>query len=182
MLHVITALAVAGAVVIATAQAAIPVSKAPVAKPSGQEAIGLTQALIRAGRFNIFLTLMKTAGIQEGSLRGVTILTPSDAAFAAMDKGKLDALKKDPAAARIFISGHIIKQPLLVADLFNAGDPTSKKSFQVSTGGEVQVQCNGMPHVGLHHPVINGRAKVAALQDLRFSGGVIHEIDGVLAR
>lgn len=182
MLKATIAITLACTAVIATAQAPIPISTAPLAKPVAQKAPSLTQALAEAGRFNIFLTLVKTAGIRDGNVQGVTILAPSDTAFRAMDKGKLEVLRKDPAAAKAFVMAHVVGQPLRVNDMFQADNPTSRKAFTSGAGGEVQVQCNGIPHVGLHHPVINGKARVAAMQDLHFDGGIVQEIDAVLAR
>lgn len=157
----------------------------------------LTAALAKTGKFNTFLALWKAAGMDDwerkagwdgdgktgfadGSVRGVTVLAPNDAAFAAMDKAKLAGLEKDPAAARAFVMVHVVSQPLKVADMFDAGNLNSEKHFKAAGGDELKLLCNGR-HDGMHHPRINGMAKVADLQDVAFAGGMVQEIDGVLA-
>ena len=167
----------------------------------------LPAALAKAGKFNTFLALWKAAGMDDwerkagwdgdgkagfcdgsvrgfcdGSVRGVTVLAPDDAAFAKMDKAKLMTLEKDPAVARAFVLAHVVGQPLRVVDMFYADNPTSEKLFKGAGGDEFKLLCDGRAHVGLHHPRINGGiAKVGDLQDLAFAGGMIQEIDGVLA-
>lgn len=159
----------------------------------------LTAALAKAGKFNTFIALWKVAGMDDwerkanwdgdgkagfadGSVRGVTILAPNDAAFAAMDKGKLAGLEKEPAAARAFVLAHVVSQPLKVVDMFYAENPTSEKFFKGAAGGEFKLLCDGRAHVGLHHPRINGGiARIGDVQDVAFAGGMVQEIDGVLA-
>lgn len=153
---------------------------------------GLAATLAKAGKFNSFLGLLKVAGwngdgkagivVDDGS-RGVTILAPNDAAFAAMDKAKLAALMNDQDAARAFISAHVVSEPLKVTDLFYTDNPTSEKFFRSAKGGELKLLCDGRAHVGLHHPRINdGMARVGDIQDVAFDGGMIQEIDGILAK
>jgi hypothetical protein len=158
-------------------------------------------ALAKAGRFNTFLSVWDAAqmedwernakarwdgdgktGFADGSVRGVTILAPNDAAFAKMDKAKLNALLKDKGEARAFILAHIISQPLKVNDMFYADNPTSEKLVKAAGGGEFKLLCNGRAHVGPHHPRINGLAKVGDLQDVAICCGVVQEIDGVLTQ
>lgn len=164
----------------------------------------LSAALARTGKFNTFLALWKAAGMDDwerkagwdgdgkagfcdgsvrgfcdGSVRGVTVLAPDDAAFAKMDKAKLMTLEKDPAAARAFVLAHVVSQPLRVVDMFEAGNLNSEKHFKAAGGDELKLLCNGR-HDGMHHPRINGLAKVADMQDVPFSGGMVQEIDGVL--
>ena len=149
----------------------------------------LTSALAKTGKFNTFLALLKVAGmddwekagIQDDSVRGVTVLAPNDAAFAAMDKAKLGALMKDSSAARGFVMAHVVPGALTVNDMLDPGNPLSIKQFKGLSGGEFKMQCDARPHVGLHHPRINGgTARVGDVQDVPFSGGMVQEIDGVL--
>jgi hypothetical protein len=121
------------------------------------------------------------AGIQDDSVRGVTVLAPNDAAFAAMDQAKLKALMTDQAAARAFVMAHVVGTPLKVADMFDAGNLNSEKNFKAVGGGELKLLCNGR-HDGMHHPRINGVAKVGDVQDVGFAGGIVQEIDAVLVK
>jgi hypothetical protein len=176
-------------------------------KPQQASRDTLSAALARTGKFNTFLALWQAAGMDDwerkagwdgdgkagfcdgsvrgfcdGSVRGVTVLAPDDAAFAKMDKAKLVTLQKDPAAARAFVLAHVVGQPLKVVDMFYADNPTSEKLFKGAGGDEFKLLCDGRAHVGLHHPRINGGiARVGDVQDVPFSGGMVQEIDGVLA-
>jgi uncharacterized surface protein with fasciclin (FAS1) repeats len=153
---------------------------------------GLAATLTKTGKFKTFVALLKVAAwngdgkagilVDDGS-RGLTILAPNDAAFAAMDKARLAALMNSRAAARAFIRAHVLSQPLKVTDLFYADNPTSEKFFRSATGGELKLLCNGRAHIGLHHPRINdGVARVGDVQDVPFDGGMIQEIDGILTK
>jgi Fasciclin domain len=121
------------------------------------------------------------AGFCDGSVHPVTVLAPDDAAFAAMDKGRLATLTSDRAVARAFVMAHVVGRPLKVTDMFNAGDLNSEKQVMAASGDPLKLLCNGR-HDGMHHPRINGMAKVGDVQDVAFSGGVIQEIDGLLVK
>lgn len=83
-----------GAVSLASAPATTPAAPAP-----GPVSLNLSGILDKAGQFNTFLSLLKSTqvGMQlqnqlNNSQQGVTIFAPSDAAFAALKPGTLNAI------------------------------------------------------------------------------------------
>jgi Fasciclin domain/Domain of unknown function (DUF4397) len=61
--------------------------------------------------FNTFLSALKTAGLTDAITQGgpYLIFAPTDAAFAALPKEKLDALLADPKALADLIHAHLIE-------------------------------------------------------------------------
>ena len=146
----------------------------------------LGDALARAGTFSTFLKLWNLAGPDRArsaknaaAVPGqITIFAPTDAAFAAMGEKRVNALIADKAKLRSFLRAHIVERPLLASDMF---DPVaqSRKTFRNAQGWVLGFSCNGR-HAGMHNPVINGKARVGAFQDVRTSEGTVHGIDAVL--
>lgn len=62
-----------------------------------------------ANECKTFSELMTLAGIAD-TLKGaqLTVFAPTDKAFSSLPKGKLDALKKDPAALKALLLNHIV--------------------------------------------------------------------------
>jgi len=153
--------------------------------PQARHESGLTEALSASGKFTTFLGLLEGAGIQESGLRKLaggrpfTLLAPNDAAFAALPAGKVDLLRKDPKRLRAFLLAHILPGAIKVQDMFDASQSASHKDFKTAQGRVLGFSCDGK-HAGIHRPVIDGRARVGTFQDVAFSGGVVHEIGGVL--
>ena len=149
---------------------------------------GIQDNGIRAGLKNLGLihTDQRVSSAQAGPGGGPryqTVLAPTDAAFAKLPPGALEALKKDPARLRTFLLAHIVHGKVLIADVLTpVGGGTSKtfKELKSRRGQVLGFQCNG--HAGLHMPRINGRARVGKFQDVMASDFlvVIHEIDAVL--
>jgi hypothetical protein len=118
-----------------------------------------------------------------GGPRYHTVFAPTDAAFAKMKPGALQALTKDPARLRSFLLAHMVSGKVLVADVLTpVGDGTSRtfKELKSRQGQVLGFSCDG--HTGLHMPRINGRARVGRFQDVMASDFlvVIHEVDAVL--
>jgi uncharacterized surface protein with fasciclin (FAS1) repeats len=153
---------------------------------AGQPESSLFERLSAAGNFNTFLSLLETAGIQDDSFRKLaggrpyTLLAPNDAAFAALPKGSLAALKRDPQRLRSFLLGHMLQGSIKVEDMFDATQVESRKDFKTAQGRVLGFQCNGR-HSGMHNPTIDGRARIGTFQDVMISGGIVHEIGAVLA-
>ncbi len=62
------------------------------------------------GSFNTFVAAIQTAGL-TATLEGkgpFTVFAPTDAAFAKLPKGKLDALLKDPAKLKAILTYHVL--------------------------------------------------------------------------
>ena len=179
---------------VAFAQEFRPIPNPPVTRT-------FTETLTAAGNFNTFLNLLKRAGLKNlgivsssgkvdptqtgpgGGPRYQTLFAPTDAAFARMPPGALEALKKDPARLRTFLLAHIVSGKVMIADLLTpVGDGTSKtyKELKSREGHVLGFSCNG--HTGMHLPQINGKARVGKFQDVLASDYliVIHEVDAVL--
>jgi hypothetical protein len=161
----------------------------------------MAQALKSAGGFSTFLALLEQAGPKTlglvpsggkispaqagpgGGPRYLTVFAPTDAAFARMPPGTLDAIRKDPTRLRAFLLAHMVEGKVLVADLLTpVGDGTSRtyKELKSRQGRVLGFECDG--HTGLHQPRVNGRARVGKFQDVLASDYliVIHEVDAVL--
>lgn len=148
----------------------------------------VAEVLKAAGNFNTFLSLLEQAGIQDNGFRNLaqagpgggprTIFAPTDAAFAKLPKGTVEALRKDPKRLRSFLLGHILPGKVMVKDMFDPVE-NSNKEFKTAEGQVLGFSCNGR-HAGMHNPTINGKARVGRFQDVSASGGVVHEIDAVL--
>ena len=182
-----------------------PIPNPPVSRP-------LVESLRAAGNFKTLLSLLESAGMQDDGLRGGlknlglvptggkmnpaqagpgggpryhTLFAPTDAAFAKLAPGALEALRKNPARLRAFLLAHMVAGKVLVADMLTpAGDGSSRSFKEVRSrqGGVLGILCD-IAHTGLHQPRINGRARVGKFQDMLASDYaiVVHEIDGVLA-
>ena len=187
----------------AAAQEFRPIPNPPVTRT-------VVESLSATGNFKTFLSLLERAGIQDNGLRtGLknlgfvptdqrvssvkagpgggpryhTLFVPTDAAFAKLPQGTLDALRKDPARLRAFLLAHVVPGKVLVADVLTpVGDGTSKtyKELKSVQGRVLGFSCNG--HTGVHMPRINGQARVGRFQDVMASDFlvVLHEIDSVL--
>ena len=180
---IFSALLVIAAAVVASAQEFRPIPNPPVTKT-------VAETLRAAGNFNTFLSLLEQAAIQDNGLRSLiqagpgggprTILAPTDAAFAKLPKGTVEALRKNPKRLRSFLLGHILPGKVMVKDMFEPVE-NSKKEFKTTEGWVLGFQCDGR-HAGMHNPTINGKARIGKFQDVMASNSliVIHEIDAVL--
>jgi transforming growth factor-beta-induced protein len=121
---------------------------------------------IEAG-FETLVAAVQAAGLEE-VLRGpgpFTIFAPTDAAFAALPEGALEALVADPSALAGVLTYHVVAGRVFASDL--------REGLEVATvgGGTLTITLAGGARVG-------GAAIVAT--DVLTSNGVIHVIDEVL--
>jgi len=124
---------------------------------------------VGAGQFTTLAKALQAAGLVE-TLEGpgpFTVFAPTDAAFAKLPAGALDALLANPASLKAVLTYHVLSGEVparQVLDLQTAtpieGEPIS---IAVSGGGVV----------------LNGSANVVQT-DLMASNGIIHVIDAVL--
>ena len=110
-------------------------------------------------------------GVLRDTSGTVTLFAPSDAAFAAVPAGALDALRADPAALRRVLLAHTLPTRLPAADVF------AEIAFESSAGPEITVDADdrGVTAAG---PGGAGRVVTA---DLDAANGVVHVVDAVLA-
>jgi uncharacterized surface protein with fasciclin (FAS1) repeats len=120
-----------------------------------------------AGNFSTLYNALKTADLAT-TYKGMgpfTFFAPTDAAFAKLPKGQLDALLKDKAKLAATLNLHVIRGALLAKDI-KASDSQS-----VQGGMLTFVAKDGVY-------TVNG-AKVSK-QQIEACNGVIHGIDSVM--
>jgi uncharacterized surface protein with fasciclin (FAS1) repeats len=120
-----------------------------------------------AGSFSTLLTAVEAAGLTE-TLKGegpFTVFAPTDAAFAALPDGTVEALLADPEALTAVLTYHVVSGKAMAADVAGMDAVTTLQggSLAVSTADGVRI----------------GDARVVSA-DVEASNGVIHVIDTVL--
>ncbi|MEZ4710411.1 MAG: fasciclin domain-containing protein [Caldilineaceae bacterium] len=120
------------------------------------------------GNFTILLAALSATGLDE-TLMGegpFTVFAPTDAAFAALPEGTLDALLADPDALTNVLLYHVAPGAVMSSDL------TDGQSVGTVQGSPVTIGVSGGAYT------VNDANIVAA--DVAASNGVIHAIDAVL--
>jgi uncharacterized surface protein with fasciclin (FAS1) repeats len=125
---------------------------------------------VEAGSFETLVAAVKAAGLVE-TLQGpgpFTVFAPTDAAFAKLPEGTVEALLKDPAALRAVLTYHVVPGRVMAADVVrsNGGTPATVQGQSLTikvVDGKVMV---------------DGATVVTA--DIGASNGVIHVIDTVV--
>lgn len=165
-----TAFAQAAAPAAPMAPMAMPAPAAPatVAIPTIQPAGDLVATLKAAGQYNTFLKLLDASGLTPvlGSAGPLTVIAPTDAAYAALPAGTIDTLLKPENAAQL--------QGTLTPLIINAGVTLDK--IQGSTPVDIPNVANGKVQFDATTPAIkiNGSAVVAMG---KASNGEIYAID-----
>ena len=130
----------------------------------------IVQVAVEAGSFNTLVAAVKAAGLVE-TLSGpgpFTVFAPTDAAFAKLPAGTIDALLADKEKLTSILTYHVLSGKVMAADIVkpNGAKPKTVNGLPldiVVRGGKVYV---------------NGVNVVTA--DVQASNGVIHIIDAVL--
>ncbi len=122
------------------------------------------------GNFNTLVAAVKAAGLAE-TLSGegpFTVFAPTDAAFAKLPAGTVEALLKDKAKLTSILTFHVLSGKVMSADVVKAGGakPASLEGEKLNI-----VVRDGSVYV-------DGAKVVTA--DIVASNGVIHVIDAVL--
>jgi uncharacterized surface protein with fasciclin (FAS1) repeats len=130
----------------------------------------IVQVAVEAGSFNTLVAAVKAAGLVE-TLSGpgpFTVFAPTDAAFAKLPAGTLDALLADKERLTSVLTYHVVSGKVMAADIIKSNGATPKT-------------VNGLP---LDIVVRNGKVYVSGVNvvtaDVQASNGVIHVIDAVL--
>ena len=121
-----------------------------------------------AGVFSTLLTAVEAAGLEE-TLRGegpFTIFAPTDAAFAALPDGVLEALLTDTDTLREILLYHVVPREVRSGEVVQAGDAITAQGELV----DFSVQ-GGAAYVN--------QAEVIQ-SDIDTSNGVIHAINAVI--
>ena len=155
----ITGLAVAAALVTAPSAASAQNTK---------KANDIVAVAVGAGQFNTLVAAVKAAGLVE-TLQGkgpFTVFAPSDAAFAKLPKGTVEALLADKDKLTAILTYHVVPGEVKAADVSKL---TSARTVQ---GGTLAIDAKS-------GSVMIDKAKVVKA-DVTASNGVIHVIDAVL--
>lgn len=124
-----------------------------------------------SGQFTTLLAALDANGLTsvlQGAQPKITVIAPTDAAFAALPPGQLDAIKKDPAQLRALLTYHIITTQVTEAQV--KGHAAGK----VMTAAQKQVSIDGSAT-----PIRINDANVLQAA-VPASNGVIYVVDKVL--
>jgi uncharacterized surface protein with fasciclin (FAS1) repeats len=130
----------------------------------------IVDVAVEAGTFKTLVTALKAADL-VGALQGkgpFTVFAPTDAAFAKLPAGTVDALLKDPKKLAAILTYHVVPGKVMAEDVIKAGgaEPNTLEGQAL----DIQVR-DGKVYV-------NGAQVTTA--DVTASNGVIHVIDTVL--
>ena len=158
--------AAAAAMLVLPAMASAQYSNSAEKKPMKN----IVQVAVEAGSFKTLVAAVQAAGLAE-TLQGpgpFTVFAPSDAAFAKLPAGTVEALLKDKAKLASILTFHVVPGKVMAADIVKANGAEPKT-------------VNGLP---LDIELRSGKVYVNGAQvttaDVQASNGVIHIIDTVL--
>ncbi len=127
----------------------------------------IVDTAVAAGSFNTLAQALTVAGLVD-TLKGpgpFTVFAPTDAAFAKLPAGTLDALLKDKAKLTAILTYHVVPGKVMAADVMKL------KSAKTVQGSSVMIDTmNGVK--------VDGATVVTT--DIACSNGVIHVIDSVI--
>jgi uncharacterized surface protein with fasciclin (FAS1) repeats len=127
----------------------------------------IVETAVSAGQFKTLVTALKEANLvdtlkQKGPY---TVFAPTDAAFAKLPPGTLDALLKDEEKLTAVLTYHVVPGRIMAA--------------QVEPGSVTTVQGQALTVSTQGSTVMVDEAKVVKT-DIAASNGVIHVIDSVI--
>jgi uncharacterized surface protein with fasciclin (FAS1) repeats len=142
-------------------------SVALVASQAALAAGDIVDTAVGAGQFTTLVTAVKAAGLVD-TLKGpgpFTVFAPTDAAFAKLPAGTVEALLKDTAKLKSILTYHVVSGKVMAKDV---------KTGEVKTvqGSSVALKADA------GKVMVNGGNVVMA--DVAATNGVIHAIDTVL--
>ena len=136
---------------------------------AGKPNKNIVQVAREAGQFNTLLAALEAADL-VGTLSGqgtgpFTVFAPTDAAFAKLPPGTVDALLKDPAALKNVLLYHVASGELRAADVVSRSTLTmaNGQTTSISTAGGAKINDSNI-----------------TATDIEARNGVIHVIDTVL--
>lgn len=127
----------------------------------------IVDTAVAAGSFKTLVAAVQAAGLVE-TLKGkgpFTVFAPTDAAFAKLPAGTVDALLKDKAKLSKILTYHVVAGKVMAAD--------------VKTGSVASVEGSMLSLRKDSSGVMVDGAKVTAA-DIGATNGVIHVIDTVI--
>jgi uncharacterized surface protein with fasciclin (FAS1) repeats len=129
--------------------------------------MNIVETAIDAGDFTTLVAAVEAAGLVE-TLTGegpFTVFAPTDAAFAALPEGTVEALLEDIPALTAILTSHVVAGAVMSTDLSDGmmAGTVEGSEITVSLGESV---------------MIDGATVIAA--DIETTNGIIHVIDTVL--
>jgi uncharacterized surface protein with fasciclin (FAS1) repeats len=143
---------------------------APAVVAAQAPAKNIVETAVAAGSFNTLVAAVKAAGLAE-TLSGpgpFTVFAPSDAAFAKLPAGTVDALLKDKAKLAAILTYHVVPGKVMAADV-----------LKMKSGNPKTVNGQTVAIVVRDGKVFVDGAQVVTT-DIVASNGVIHVIDSVI--
>jgi uncharacterized surface protein with fasciclin (FAS1) repeats len=137
----------------------------------------IVETAIADGRFGTLATALTAANLVDtlGGTGPFTVFAPTDAAFAKLPAGRIEALLGDVPTLTGILTHHVVPGRITAADLKTMADKDGVVSAKTVNGQMLRIKLEGgKVHVGAGAPVQVSTADVAG------SNGVIHVIDGVL--
>ncbi len=129
----------------------------------------IVDTAVAAGSFKTLATALTAAGLVD-TLKGAgpfTVFAPTDAAFAKLPAGTLDALLKDKAKLTAVLTYHVVAGKVMAADVVKL------KTAKTVQGGNVTIAVD--PAKGVKVDAAN-----VVKTDIACTNGVIHVIDTVI--
>ena len=129
----------------------------------------IVDTAVEAGDFTTLVAAVEAAGLVD-TLKGegpFTVFAPTDAAFAALPEGTVEALLADTEALTGVLTYHVVDGKVLAEDVVTLDSAETLNGQSVT----IEVVDGGV--------VLNGDANVI-VTDIETSNGVIHVIDAVL--
>ncbi len=143
----------------------------------------LIENLAKSADHTVFLALLRAAGMAE-ALQGhgpFTVFAPTDAAFAALPPGLLDALRRPDGKERLvaLLSTQIVSGNYSSARLrFLLRGGKGQTDLETIDGGRLVVTTNGPSNLVVKDP--KGDAAAITLYDAKQANGVLFVTDRVL--
>jgi uncharacterized surface protein with fasciclin (FAS1) repeats len=173
-MKVLTTLALAAAIAATPAalegQAPYPKEKKAMSTMNATQAPGMdiVETAVAAGSFNTLATALKSAGLVD-ALKGkgpFTVFAPTDAAFAKLPKGTVEALLQDKEKLTAILTYHVV-----------SGEVPASQVVKMTSAGTLNGQ-NVRIMVKEGKVMVNNATVTQA--DVEASNGIIHVIDTVL--
>src|SRR4051812_6656978 len=127
----------------------------------------IVDTAVSAGNFKTLAAALQAAGLVD-TLKGdgpFTVFAPTDAAFAKLPAGTLEALLADPAKLQAVLTYHVVPGRVTAADVANLSSAATVQGAPIAIDTSMGVRVNDA-HV--------------TQADVMTSNGVIHVIDTVL--
>ena len=151
---------------------ALSLAVATIVSPPGmamaqQPQADIVETAVAAGSFTTLATALQAAGLVD-TLKGdgpFTVFAPTDAAFAKLPAGTLEALLADPAKLQAVLTYHVVPGRVTAADVATLSSAATVQGDSIAIDTSMGVRVNDA-HV--------------TQADVMTSNGVIHVIDTVL--